>query len=179
MDLHLHLRNGTRAIHRKTEHLFALDEAALTAQRYRRFLVVMSAVHERFAPGITTIEAAYGGSIEQLRTALQRDLDLENGGEEIAAPASPTAESVAHRWGHAYVLAGSSLGASVIRKRVRRFLPAATPSVYLDLSAASARHQWPLFLKALNESGINKTGALAGATDAFDFVAASFSETLS
>lgn len=174
MDLHLYLRNGTRALHQRTEALLAMDESTITAQHYRRFLVVMGAAHERFAPGIASIEGAYGGDVDRLWTALKQDLDTDHRMEKSIADASAPPLSVAHRWGHAYVLTGSSLGASVIRKRVSRCLPGSTPSRYLEHCAAGARRQWPSFLKALNDSCVNKTEALAGATDAFEFVASRF-----
>jgi hypothetical protein len=98
------------------------------------------------------------------------DQDLNSVGVGIDIPLKSTKDSavdfgtIAHRltvngweilvaqmWGHAYVLEGSAMGASMMIKSARSKLPDHAGIEYLKLSTAHAKRRWPRFVSSLQK----------------------------
>lgn len=101
---------------------------------------------------------------------LARDIRKNSAGEppdSAAAPEPCPLADLEHMLGQAYVLEGSSLGASVLLKRMRRALPGASHE-YLDGQSRQAGTRWPRFAAQLETLPSDPARMVDGAIEAFE-----------
>lgn len=128
------LRARTGPAHARTE--LAVENAAdLRTPEGRLFFFRLMRTATSFHAASLDAAAAHAG-VEARTTALLRSLDADTGEPRPAAPAEPP-RSLSQIAGIAYTLEGSSLGAAVLRRRIR---PAR--SAYLDLLVTQRSRRW-------------------------------------
>ncbi|WP_201799955.1 biliverdin-producing heme oxygenase [Andreprevotia sp. IGB-42] len=146
------LRSATAALHAELDDLLSSDAFAGVAQ-YRRFLAAQAAA---LVPLEAALEAA---GIDTLlpdwparcrRFVLQAD--LAQLGEVPGAPdAPPQIAADASRWGYAYVLEGSRLGARLLSRQLEASGNPALQAAGSFLQHGSGQPFWQTFLTGLEQ----------------------------
>lgn len=106
-----------------------------------------------------------------LRNLIKRDLgtlgqaapEMEMTDRELGAE-----HDVATKWAQAYVMEGSSVGASFMIRGAKQKLGDEIGCDFLTQLAADAKQRWPLFVTALAASEVDGDAAVAAACDVFD-----------
>jgi heme oxygenase (biliverdin-IX-beta and delta-forming) len=174
------LRRATRSRHERVDHAMPLSRAgAPPRQAYRAHIALLRTwlqpLHHGLAQaddaGLRDIVVGAGERLAQM----QDDLDeLERLDGPLLAPvahgAFPSSSSPAYRWGVAYVIEGSQLGAALLHRRLAATLAPFLPR-YLAGDAAGPGPRWLHFIAALRNS-VRGEQAVAdccdGACAAFD-----------
>lgn len=122
---------------------------------YVNFVVNMRRLYLRYANSLNRVSqwADLPPTADRLIDAINSDLKSVGWAAEDLHVAEhrdhPTDFSAAQCWGHAYVLEGSAVGASMMIKSAQSQLPSTATTNYLQLSGSHAKQRWPLFVKAL------------------------------
>lgn len=85
--------------------------------------------------------------------------------------------SESQKWGIAYVMEGSSMGASFMIRIASEKLPAPIGTKFLERLASDSKNRWPEFISALDASGCEENDAINGANIAFQKAAEFFEAT--
>lgn len=160
------LRTQTAATHLRLDRLIGQQEPFSNLARYRNFLMNMRRLYVRYAGSLDRVAelANLPKTAQPLMDAIDQDLqstglsDIDRpdawGQPETFDPLHPGQQLPAHVlhaqcWGHAYVMEGSAMGASLMMKSAQAKLPASASTHYLNLSGSHAKQRWPLFVAAL------------------------------
>lgn len=156
------LEAATRALHDRTEALWAGTGGFSTRTKYLAFLATLLDAHHRL--GLPAAEARKAeGDIadEQIRLeALYADT-----GRVPLAPVT-VRPSPSYAWGIGYVLNGSALGAVMMLKEGH--VPEGWPTAYLEEGCAYAKSgKLAAFFRALDAAELDMDEAALGARDTF------------
>ena len=181
IGLRSELRLHTRSLHMQAEASLEKLQPFRSAGTYTAYL---QAHYQARQP----LEHLLRGTVEQswvlqsfLTSGALKD-DLAYFGITPFEQTSRASSHVGHafRWGIAYVLAGSSMGANILRKRAAALhLTASTGARHLALQADAARN-WPAFVTALDQAETESSDSdfrencLDGAEHAFATMIAGF-----
>ena len=109
--------------------------------------------------------------VDQLISSLESDLDSKTTASvEVDCGFGETKEE---RWGTAYIMEGSSMGARMILNALNKSANQ-LPTSYLSLLVESSKDRWPLFVSALDKSGCNVEQTVSAANLAFQTVYSTF-----
>lgn len=146
------LRAATAQRHERVDTAMPLSRpGTVTLQRYREHVgllgVWLTPLH-RWLAGFDDGPRAFVPGIAQQLRRIERDLAAIAATPATAIPALPARASAATRWGVAYVIEGSQLGAEFLHRRLAAAL-APTPLHYLSGEDSGSGLRWRRFLQAL------------------------------
>lgn len=155
------LKTETAPTHHRLDRLIGQQEPFSTVSGYGNFLINMRRLYVRYADSLNRVAdlADLPTTAQRLIDAIDQDLqsiglspyDSPYDSPETLNDHSPLHTSIDQCWGHAYVMEGSAMGASIMMKSASAKLPASASTHYLHLSGAHAKSRWPLFVKALQK----------------------------
>lgn len=177
------IKAATHQTHQQLDDLIAGLKPFRSPSGYAFFLKNMLLIHQRGAASLRWAEeaAALPPRRKCLETLLLEDLESAaatvNEQHESVAP-----ESVAAKWGEAYVLAGSAVGGSYMYKSAQHVLPADQSTAYLQQLSNDAKERWPMFVQSLTTAGDSfdeneAQAAIAAANCLFEYAFTLFSQT--
>lgn len=159
------LRQATAEVHASAETQVDLRADIGSVDGYRRFIHVMHATTTRFARPLDHSSRLAG--LEPRSEALIEALGQDLGATGVTECPTPTADyGAAWAVGVGYTLEGSSLGATVLRRRV----PPDVSTCYLDLLLSARRTRWVSYSRWLDNPEQSRLAAdeiVAGAVAVF------------
>ena len=166
-ELHAQLRAHTRAAHEALHEAPLLRDLSSPQLSRATYVRILSTFHRFYAELVPAPEGALARSVALRLEALEADLEACS--VSVSKPPSPssTIRSRSLHWetGARYVIEGSTLGGTVLAKRVRKHLGPETPLQFYGLSSRG----WPTFLGELTE--VPRGGwadVISGANSTFD-----------
>lgn len=157
------LEAATRALHDKTEALWAGTEGFSTRAHYLAFLTTLLDAHHRLGlPAARAREAEEDIADEETRL---KALHADTGHGPLAPIRARPSPSYA--WGIGYVLNGSALGAVMMLKEGH--VPEGWPTAYLEEGRAYAKSgKLAAFFRALDAAELDMDEATRGAQETFE-----------
>ena len=180
-NLRQRLRSATSESHAKLDGVMGLHPPFATPENYRRYLTGMDQLYKHCDASIRWVEARVGLATHEvsLRDLIHRDvasIGLTTA-DESPVPATLAAEaSPGTHWGRAYVMEGSSIGATFLVKQAEEQLPDSFGKSFLQQLSTDAKHRWSIFAGELANADVDPDEAVNAAVDVFDYAYLIFGE---
>ena len=177
------LRSETAASHRKLDSVMGQRDSFSTLANYQFYLQGMRQLYVRCDESLRWASQAGGLPMREPNLIALIDVDLASlstaprdtlvPGGCSTAPDSQESSSV--HWGQAYVMEGSSIGATMMVRAAEKKLPAEATFRFLTELSGDAKNRWPDFANALAAADVNERVTIDAAIAVFDFAYEIFS----
>ena len=165
-----YLKRSTAELHTSAEHSLSAHAPIESPTGLSHFLRCMLVAHKQFKCEYDA--ASRFAMIEQRSDSIIKTLHVDLSEAETLSTQTQTqtqTHDIDYSMGVAYVFEGSSMGATILKKRIAA--AGGTPPGYLNLLTADSQSRWKRFITAL-ENCNDQNLALRGATETFNFVIA-------
>ena len=175
------LRSETKVAHQRLDDFVGQMNIFDSTKKYCAFLIGMYRLYQAFGSEVDWAADQIGiaPSVYKLVSAIQSDGsfsadELRWTGPVNGLDARGRADDAATKWGGAYVLEGSAIGARYMVKAAGKMIAAleaeSTPAIgstYLQTLASDSYERWPKFVAALNQAECDPAVAVESATQVF------------
>ena len=176
------LRESTREAHDRLDQSVTGGQPLETVAGYGHYLDSMRKLYRGLAHQHDWVASECGLEQQAQHFAELILSDLMAIGYPATTPdiemASPS-DSESFRWGVAYTLEGSAMGAMGMFKHMKSITEFEDDCRYLEAVSSNARNRWPTFCEHLESSVDNESEVVAGATFAFEYAYQLFSRECS
>ena len=159
------LREATRDAHDRLD-ATVTGHSLTTAIGYGHYLDSMLKLYQYFSEtqAAVALEAGFESQTKSLVTAIMTDLNsigyqVSTYTIDVARPAHPD-EPISFRWGAAYTLEGSAMGAVGMLKSMKES-EFSNQCRFLEFVTLNCKSRWPKFIEALEKNATNSEAAIA------------------
>lgn len=165
------LKEQTGPLHRELDAIVGRYPPFDSERNYTVYLRSMQVLYKRFESPLDWV-ASVGGMPATAKSILESiESDLSTVPFRPGADPLDSAEAVpftdSQKWGIAYVMEGSSMGARYMVRVAAEKLSAGVGTCFLQRLALDSKERWPEFVVALDESDCLTGEAIRGAEEAF------------
>ena len=173
-NLRQRLRSATKDSHAQLDGAMGLHPPFASAENYCRYLCGMDRLYQHCDASMQWVEeqTKLTSHSTPLRDLIRHDIEsLKLLSEpELPVPAGlPAATTPATHWGRAYVMEGSSMGATFLVKQAEKELSDSFGMSFLQQLSSDAKHRWSIFAEALAVAEANADEAAAAAVGVFEY----------